>query len=154
MSAWLSINPARRLWQTVLDMQIEEFVMSNGKRLALVVGLVAFSRAALAADDVHPMCVDVSAPKAVVAARHGSWTVLNDAQWEFLRGIYVMNPETPPGLPYGDYAVLARFDGNPGGIVFFIDDNKACTPMVAPAELVSVIDEVATRAVKHDGAAL
>jgi hypothetical protein len=154
MSAWLSINPARRLWQTVLDMQIEEFVMSNGKRLALVVGLVAFSRAALAADDVHPMCVDVSAPKAVVAARHGSWTVLNDAQWEFLRGIYVMNPETPPGLPYGDHAVLARFDGNPGGIVFFIDDNKACTPMVAPAELVSVIDEVATRAVKHDGAGL
>ena len=55
--------------------------MSKGKRLALVVGLVAFSRAALAADDVHPMCVDVSAPKAVVAARHGSWTVLNDAQW-------------------------------------------------------------------------
>jgi hypothetical protein len=154
MSAWLSINPARQLWQTVLDMQIEEFVMSNGKRLALVVGLVAFSRVALAADDVHPICVDVSAPKAVVAARHGSWTVLNDAQWEFLRGIYVMNPETPPGLPYGDHAVLARFDGNPGGIVFFMDDNKACTPMVAPAELVSVIDEVATRAVKHDGAGL
>jgi hypothetical protein len=154
MSAWLSINPARRFWQTVLDMQIEEFVMSNGKRLALVVGLVAFSRAALAADDVPPMCVDVSAPKAVVAARHGSWTVLNDAQWEFLRGIYVMNPETPPGLPYGDHAALARFDGNPGGIVFFIDDNKACTPMVAPAELVSVIDEVATRAVKHEGAGL
>jgi hypothetical protein len=122
--------------------------MSNGKRLALVVGLVAFSRAALAADDVPPTCVDVSAPKAVVAA------LLNDAQWEFLRGIYVMNPETPPGLPYGDHAALARFDGNPGGIVFFIDDNKACTPMVAPAELVSVIDEVATRAVKHEGAGL
>ena len=128
--------------------------MSNGKCFALLIGFVAFSPAALAAEDVPPTCVDVAAPKAVVAARHGSWTVLNDAQWEFLRGVYVMNPETAPGLPYGDHAALARFDGNPGAIVFFIDDNKACTPMVAPAELVSVIDQVATHAVTHEGAGL
>jgi hypothetical protein len=135
-------------------MQIEEFVMSNGKSLAFAIGLIVFSPAAFATDGAPPMCVDVAAPKAVVAERHGSWTVLNDAQWEFLRGIYVMNPDTPPGLPFGDHAALARFDGNPGAIVFFIDDDKACTPMVAPAELVSVIDQVATHAVTHEGAGL
>ncbi|HEY3621714.1 MAG TPA: hypothetical protein VGL12_04840 [Roseiarcus sp.] len=128
--------------------------MSNGKRLALLIGLVAFSQGARAAGDAPLMCVDVSAPKAVVAARHGSWTELSDAQWQFLRGVYVMNPGTPPGLPYGDHAALARFEGNPGGIVFFIDQNKACTPMLAPAELVSVIDEVASHKVKHEGAGL
>ena len=131
-----------------------EFLMPKGKRLALLIGLAAFSRGAHAADEIPLMCVDVSAPKAVVAARHGSWTEFNDAQWEFLRGVYVMNPETPPGLPYGDHAALARFEGDPGGIIFFIDDDKACTPMLAPAELVSAIDEVATHTIKHEGAGL
>jgi hypothetical protein len=131
--------------------------MANGKRSALIVGiigLVSSPQGALAANGAAPMCVDVSAPKAVVAARHGSWTELSDAQWEFLRGIYVMNPDTPPGLPYGDHAALARFDGDSGGIVFFIDNNKACTPMLAPAELVSAIDEVATHTIRHEGAGL
>ena len=131
--------------------------MSNGKSSALItgfIGFVALSQGAFAADGAKPTCTDVSAPKAVVAARHGSWTELSDAQWEFLRGVYVMNPETPPGLPYGDHAALARFDGNSGGIVFFIDNNKACTPMLAPAELVSAIDEVATHTIKHEGAGL
>ena len=128
--------------------------MSNGKRLALLIGLVAFSQGARAADGTPLTCVDVSAPKAVVAARHGSWTELSDAQWEFLRGVYVMNPETPSGLPYGDHAALARFEGNPGGIIFFIDHDKACTPMLAPAELVLAIDEVATHTIKHEGAGL
>ncbi len=127
--------------------------MSNGKSSALItgfIGFIALSQGAFAAEGAQPMCVDVSAPKAVVAARHGSWTKL----WQFLRGVYVMNPETPPGLPYGDHAALARFDGNSGGIVFFIDNNKACTPMLAPSELVSAVDEVATHTIKHEGAGL
>jgi hypothetical protein len=142
---------------TALNLKIEELLMSNGKRFALMIGFisfVAFSQGAFASDDAPPMCVDVSAPMAAVAARHGSWTELNAAQWEFLRGVYVMNPQTPPGLPYGDHAALAQFDGNPGGIVFFIDDHKACTPMIAPAELLAVIGEVATHTIKHEGAGL
>ena len=123
-------------------------------RLALVIGVVAFSEGAFASDDASQRCVDVSTPKAAVAARHGHWIELDAAQWEFLRGIYVMNPDTPPGLPYGDHAALARFDGDPRGIVFFIDDDKACTPMLAPAELLSMMDEVATHTVKHEAAGL
>lgn len=128
--------------------------MLHGIRLAVIIGLVAFSEGALASDDASPRCVDVSKPKATVAAHHGHWVELNAAQWEFLRGVYVMNPGTPPGLPYGDHAALARFDGDPRGIVFFIDDNRACTPMLAPAELLSMMADVATHRVKHQAAGL
>ena len=66
-------------------------------------------------------------------ARNGKWIELTPEQWEFMRGIYAMNPETPAGLPYGDKAVLAQVDGNSGGLVFFIDGDKACTPMPVPS---------------------
>src|SRR5271154_3431119 len=128
--------------------------MLKGILLALTIGLVALSQSALAAEGASPVCVDVSKPKAEVAAHHGRWIELNAAQWEFLRGVYAMNPDTPPGLPYGDHAVLARFDGDSRGIVFFMDGNKACTPMLAPAELLSMMDDVATETMKHEGAGL
>ena len=129
--------------------------MFNRIGLVLMIGMVAFSEGAVASEGgAQPHCVDVSKPKATVAALHGHWTELNAAQWEFLRGVYAMNPQTPPGLPYGDHAALAQFDGDPRGIVFFIDDNKACTPMLAPAELMSMVADVATHTVKHQAAGL
>lgn len=94
-------------------------------RLALITTMVAISNCALASEDSSARCVNVSEPKAVVAAHHGQWTELDVNQWQFLRGIYAMNPQTPPGLPYGDHAALARFDGRSDGIVFFIDGDKA-----------------------------
>ena len=128
--------------------------MSLGVRFAFVMGVIAASQSALAAEDSASRCVDVAAPKAVVAAHHGRWIDLDAKQWQFLRGIYAMNPQTPPGLPYGDHAALARFDDEAGGIVFFIDGDKACTPMVAPAELLSMIDDVAANTIKHEAASL
>jgi hypothetical protein len=110
----------------------QEVVMSTGIRLAFALGLAALSSRAAAADHSPSLCADVSTPKAVVAAHHGRWIELSGDQWQFLRGIYAMNPQTPPGLPYGDRAVLARFDDFGSGIVFFIDGDKACTPMTAP----------------------
>jgi hypothetical protein len=154
MRASLHFNPGARVLTNVVAMQIEEFVVLHGIRLAVIVGLVAFSEGALASDDASPRCADVSKPKATVAAHHGQWIELNAAQWEFLRGVYVMNPGTPPGLPYGDRAAVARFDGDSRGIVFFIDDNKACTPMMAPAELLSMMADVAGHTVKHQAAGL
>jgi hypothetical protein len=71
-------------------------------------------------------------------------------QWQFLRGIYVVNPETPAGLPYGNKAVLAQVDGNAGGLVFFIDGDKACTPMAIPHELLAMMHEVATETINHE----
>jgi hypothetical protein len=123
-------------------------------RIALIVMTTAFSAPALALEDSSARCVNISGPKSVVAAHHGRWADLDAKQWQFLRGIYAMNPQTPPGLPYGDHAALARFDDRSDGIVFFIDGDKACTPMVAPPELLSMMADVAADAVKHEGAGL
>ncbi len=49
-----------------------------------------------------------------------------------------MNPITPPGLPYGDKAALATVEGHDGGgVVFFLDGNRACTPMLGALTLSS-----------------
>ena len=86
-----------------------------------------------------PLRCCVSTPrrsKHAAEARHGKWIELTSEQWQFLRGIYAMNPLTPPGLPYGDKAALVKIDGNSGGMVFFIDgETKACTPMAVPDQL-------------------
>ena len=127
----------------------------SGVRFALFAGLiagwVALSPAALAAGDAAPLCADVAAPKSVVAAHHGRWVELDADQWQFLRGVYAMNPETPPGLPYGDRAALARFDDSGGGIVFFLDGDRACTPMAAPPELLALMKDVAKHTIPHEG---
>jgi hypothetical protein len=87
-------------------------------------------------------------------ARHGKWIELTSDQWQFLRGIYAMNPLTPPGLPYGDKAALVKIDGRSGGIVFFIDGDMACTPMAVPDQLLAMMDAVATTKISHEGSAL
>lgn len=97
-------------------------------------------------------CVDISTPKSAVDARHGRWTLVTTDQWEFLRGIYVLNPNTPPGLPFGDRAVLAEIDGDKGGVVYFIDGARACTPMTIPDVLIKMIKDVGGgRDVPHEG---
>jgi hypothetical protein len=106
---------------------------------------------AWASENITSGCVDVSVPKNAVIARNGKWIELTPEQWQFLRGVYVLNPQTPAGLPYGDKAVLARLDNDAGGLVFFIDGDKACTPMRAPPELLTLIDEVATDKINHEG---
>jgi len=109
---------------------------------------------AFAADNTASRCVNVSVPKDAIMARNGRWIELTPQQWEFLRGVYVVNPETPPGLPYGDKAVLAQVDGNAGGLVFFIDGDKACTPMPVPHELLAMMHDVATDTISHEAGGL
>jgi hypothetical protein len=128
--------------------------MLNKVRLALVGALLALPQVSLAADEPNSSCVDASAPRGVITARHGKWTELTPAQWQFLRGVYAVNPNTPPGLPYGDKAVLAQVEGNPGGLVFFIDGQMACTPMAIPQALVTIVEDVATATVNHAGTGL
>jgi hypothetical protein len=95
-------------------------------------------------------CVDASIPKGNVAEHGGKWIGLTQEQWQFLRGIYAMNPSTPAGLPYGDRAALVQFNGSSDGLVFFIDGEKACTPMQIPHELLDILRDVATGEVGHD----
>jgi hypothetical protein len=126
--------------------------MLNKRSLALAALLAIGPQLAFAAEPGQ--CVDVSVPKHAIEARNGKWIQLTPEQWEFLRGIYAMNPLTPPGLPYGDKAALAKVDGNDGGLIFFIDGDKACTPMPVPKTLLSMMDDVATAKINHEGSGL
>jgi hypothetical protein len=120
--------------------------MLNKRLLALAAAVAILPRVAFAGQ-----CVDIALPKAAIETHHGKWIQLTSEQWQFLRGIYAMNPETPPGLPYGDKAALAKVDGNSGGLVFFLDGDKACTPMPVPQTLLSLMDDVATAKISHEG---
>ena len=123
--------------------------MLSIRSLALAGALAALPQVVAAAESAQ--CVDVSVPKHAIEARNGKWIQLTPEQREFLRGIYAMNPLTPPGLPYGDKAALARVDGNSGGLIFFIDGDKACTPMPVPDKLLAMMDDVATAKINHEG---
>ncbi len=126
--------------------------MLNLRFLVLIAALAILPQFALASETSD--CVDISVPKKAVEAHNGKWIELTPEQWEFLRGIYAMNPLTPPGLPYGDKAALAKVDGDSGGLVFFIDGDKACTPMPVPDKLLSMMDDVATAKINHEGSGL
>jgi hypothetical protein len=126
--------------------------MLNRYSLALAAALATLPQLAFASETAQ--CVDVSVPKHAIEARNGKWIQLTVDQWEFLRGIYAMNPLTPPGLPYGDKAALAKVDGNSGGLIFFIDGDKACTPMPVPDKLLAMMDDVATAKINHEGSGL
>jgi hypothetical protein len=118
------------------------------------VGAVAILPQIAFAADSSTRCVDVSVPKNAITAHNGKWIQLTPEQWQFMRGIYAMNPQTPAGLPYGDRAVLAQVDGNNGGMVFFIDGDKACTPMPIPLELIAMMRDVATDTINHESGGL
>jgi hypothetical protein len=126
--------------------------MRRMRFLAAAGALTVLPHLAFAAEAAR--CVDISVPKKAVEASNGKWIELTADQWEFLRGIYAMNPLTPPGLPYGDKAALAKVDGNDGGMIFFIDGDRACTPMQVPKQLLTMIDDVATAKIAHEGAGL
>jgi len=120
-------------------------------RIALAASLcVTAPCVARAGDAPAARCTDVSVPKSAIAAQNGKWIELTSEQWQFLRGVFAVNPNTPPGLPYGDKAVLAQLDGDPGGLVFFIDGDRACTPMAIPGVLVSMIRDVAAANIYHE----
>lgn len=126
--------------------------MTSMRWLAVAAAVTVLPDVARADDAVR--CVDVAVPRKAIEAENGQWIVLTAEQWEFLRGVYAMNPSTPPGLPYGDKAALARVEGNDGGLVFFLDGNRACTPMEAPKALLALLDAVATATISHEGSGL
>ena len=99
-------------------------------------------------------CIDIAVPKQQIAAHNGRWIELTTEQWQFMRGIYAMHPATELGLPYGDKAVLAQLTPEGGGLVFFIDGNRACTPLAVPPAVVAIIQDVATDTISHEAPGL
>jgi len=121
---------------------------------ALAVSSMMLLPQASFAENAFTRCIHVSEVKNAILGANGSWTEVTPEQWQFLRGIYAMNPQTPSGLPYGDRAALARINRDAGGVVFFIDGDRACTPMRAPPELLAMMEDVATATISHEGSGL
>ena len=89
--------------------------MSSRRFLAVVGAVAPLPRIALGAEFVNR--VDLAAVRAAITGHNGKLIELTPDHWQFLRGIYAMNLETPPGLPCGDEAVLAHVDGEPDSLV-------------------------------------
>jgi hypothetical protein len=121
-------------------------------RLPLFALAVALS-ASPAFADPSVSCVDRGEARDNVTRRGGSFVAVTPEQWQFLRGIYAMNPATPPGLPVGDGAVIARIPGDQGAIILFIDGSRACAPMAVPSELIEMLDQVGRGDIPHQSGA-
>ena len=117
-------------------------------------GLVALCLMVSGAAHAGNACVDVSVPKDAIAAHNGRWIELTTEQWQFMRGIYAMHPATELGLPFGDKAALAQLTPDGGGMVFFIDGNRACTPLAVPPAVVAIIEDVASDTISHEAPGL
>jgi hypothetical protein len=98
-------------------------------RLALMIGLVALSEGALAADHASPPCLHRLRPVRIVSPQSGH------TQWARPGGVYLMEQNT--GLLYGDQEALSRFDPNSDGIDFFVHDGNACSQAPSRTDLLS-----------------
>jgi hypothetical protein len=136
-----------------LDSNDREATMLSRRLLAVTGVLALVPQVSLGAEFVDG-CMDLQAVRAAIASHDGKLIDLTPDQWQFLRGIYAVNPYTSPSLPYGDKAMLAEVNGESDALVFFIDGDKACTPIQVPHEFLSLMDQVAVRRITHYGAGI
>ena len=106
-------------------------------------------------DSAHAeSCRPLAQVRAEVAAHaDGRWIELTPEQWQFARGIFVLNPNTPPGLPYGDRAALIQRGDEKSGLLLFLDGDQACEPMAMPADGVDLLMRVGAGEIAHEGTA-
>ena len=97
------------------------------------------------------LCVDISGPKSEITKTEGKWIELTEIQRAFLFGIYVLNPNTPPGLPYGDKTILTQKKDEEDGLILFQDGDKVCTPMMIPKEVIEMVIDVGSGKIHHEG---
>jgi hypothetical protein len=98
------------------------------------------------------ICINLSIAQKGITDNHGTWTPLSRDQYLFMKGIYAMDPETPPGLPVGDSAALVKVPQNKdSGLVWFIDGDRACTPVMAPKTLLRELEDIKSGKITHEG---
>ena len=115
------------------------------KRALLFACFACVAGPAFAADvPLHAECQDMGSVKELhkeMGKDKGTWTSMSHDQWEFLRGIYALNPQTSAGLPPGDRAELIVLP-NGHGFVLFEEGSKGCDIMMAPKPLQAFIEAV------------
>lgn len=98
----------------------------------------------------HPhMCTPYAEVKAIVEGWHQTIISLTGEQFNFLRGIFTLDPNTAAGLPYGDKAVWIQRDDDGTALVFFLDGDKACDAFDLSRELVQMTMFVASGEINH-----
>jgi len=112
------------------------------RHFLFVIGARALPTKIAVGAEIANRSVDVTTVRTAINGQDGKPIEITPDQWQFLRGVYAMNPEAPPGLPYGDNAVLAQDGGDSDGQLFFIDGDKSCAPMYAPPALLSLMNRV------------
>jgi hypothetical protein len=112
------------------------------RHFLFVIGARALPAKIAVGAEIANRSVYVTTVRAAIKGQDGKPIEITSDQWQFLRGVYAMNPEAPPGLPYGDDAVLAQDSGDSDGQLFFIDGDKPCAPMHAPPALLSLMERV------------
>jgi hypothetical protein len=91
--------------------------------------------------EIASRSIDAATVRAAINGQDGKPIEITPDQWQFLRGVYAMNPDAPRGLPY-DNAVFAQDGSDSDGQLFFIDGDKPCAAMHAPSALLSVMERV------------
>ena len=123
----------------------------SSRRFLLIAGAPALPPQIAVGPEFANRRGDPATVRAAITGQNGKLIELTSDQWQFLRGIYAMNPEAPPGLPDGDKAVLRLGGGDSNGLLFFVDGDKAGMPMNAPPALLSLMDQVAMGDTNHEG---
>jgi hypothetical protein len=112
------------------------------KHFLLVIGARAAPGKVTVGAEFASGSVDLATMRGAINGQDGKPIEITPNQWQFLRGVYAMNPEAACGLPRGDNAVFAQDSCDSSGLLFFIDGNQACAPMHAPPALLSLMERV------------
>jgi hypothetical protein len=114
----------------------------SSRHFLFIIGAHALpSKDAARRSEVADPCVDLTTVHAAVEGQDNKLIEITLEQWRFLRGVYAMNAEAPPGLPCGDDVVLAQGAGGSDDLLFFVDGDKLGAPMHAPPVLLSLIEQ-------------
>lgn len=123
------------------------------KTVALSCAFALLSASAWAANappKPRPVCETLAKVKTEFP-EGATFTKLTPGQYNFARGVYVISPDTQPGLPPGKSALLVMPKGSKNGALIWMDNDKACNPMLAPEMLIKMIMEIVTGPTDEEG---
>jgi len=72
--------------------------------------------------------------------------VLSPGAFHVMEGIYIRSPETPPGLPPGDGAILVTHRGDKGGLLIWTHGDQGCAPLAIPQAIIAILAGIRTAA--------
>ena len=129
--------------------------MSARIALALIAGALLIGRATALPSPAKPNCETVAKAEAdfakFIAPDKAQFTKVTPGQFHFLQGVAAINPDTPPGLPPADAAILARGDRSEDGVILFVRADKMCLPMGAPKTLIELMGRILTDRLDAEG---